>query len=529
MKNVALAYVRVSRLDEDERDRKVSPTTQREKALALGELDGLTVETFEDLDRSGKDTNHRPGYLAMMERLARGDVRYVVAYDQSRITRDLGDLQDFRASLARNGALFIEAATGRVLDPDDEDQELGSNVLGSVDQHYRRKVARRVRDSLMSKAARGDLVGPVPAGFVRRREINRANGHVTRVWVEIDERSAEVVRTIFREYATGKWSMKSLARALNARGTVPPEKHNVGRGARPAASATHTTIFTADSLKDILSNPRYAGRVPLRDGRVVAGNFPALVSESTFEACERIRMSQRFRPSRGPGAATKGSRYLLSGVLRCATCGSTMSGQTWKADRTHPADRYGYSCYRRRVGAGCSAPTIPQAVVEADLLAVLRAIALPPAFTRLVDRAVASRMRNYTSARTVSEHALREREERLTEVYLAGRMTKADYDIRWQELQRQRTSLAVAPAPLLTQQQGVLRTLVDAWETMPTDTRRQMLAAIFDNITASADGVDRLEPCEDWRPYVVAAIPSEVRLPTERKTGLEPATLTLAR
>jgi hypothetical protein len=59
-----------------------------------------------------------------------------------------------------------------------------------------------------------------------------------------------------------------------------------------------------------------------------------------------------------------------------------------------------------------------------------------------------------------------------------------------------------------------------------------MLAAIFDNVTASAEGVDRLEPCEDWRPYVVAAIPKPVtlpRAPTERKTGLEPATLTLAR
>ena len=35
-----------------------------------------------------------------------------------------------------------------------------------------------------------------------------------------------------------------------------------------------------------------------------------------------------------------------------------------------------------------------------------------------------------------------------------------------------------------------------------------MLAAIFDSITAK--GVERLEPCEDWRPYVVAAIPKPV-------------------
>ena len=91
---------------------------------------------------------------------------------------------------------------------------------------------------------------------------------------------------------------------------------------------------------------------------------------------------------------------------------------------------------------------------------------LPPAFTRVVDRVVASRTRTFGATQRLSEQALREREERLTEVYLAGRMTKAEYDRRWHELRQQRTSLSVAPAPLR---------------------------------------------------------------PTERKTGLEPATLTLAR
>jgi hypothetical protein len=74
----------------------------------------------------------------------------------------------------------------------------------------------------------------------------------------------------------------------------------------------------------------------------------------------------------------------------------------------------------------------------------------------------------------------------------------------------------------------VLATLVDEWDTMTADERKRMLAGIFDSVTVSADGVDRLEPCEDWRPYIVAAVPKRVRLGTERKTGLEPATLALA-
>jgi hypothetical protein len=74
-----------------------------------------------------------------------------------------------------------------------------------------------------------------------------------------------------------------------------------------------------------------------------------------------------------------------------------------------------------------------------------------------------------------------------------------------------------------------LSTLVDKWEAMTVDERKRMLAGIFDSATASADGVDRLEPCEDWRPYIAAAVPSPVRLPTERKTGVKRAEVITAR
>jgi len=123
----------------------------------------------------------------MLERLERGDARYVIGYDLSRISRSIGDQQDFFTALQRNGATFVESATGRTIDSTDEDEELGANVIGSVNMHARRKTARRVRDSLATKVARGAFVGPVPAGYVRRKEI-LPSGAVARTWVEADAR-----------------------------------------------------------------------------------------------------------------------------------------------------------------------------------------------------------------------------------------------------------------------------------------------------------------------------------------------------
>jgi hypothetical protein len=45
-------YVRASRLDEDERERKLSPAMQREKALAVPELVGVTFEVATPFGRT---------------------------------------------------------------------------------------------------------------------------------------------------------------------------------------------------------------------------------------------------------------------------------------------------------------------------------------------------------------------------------------------------------------------------------------------------------------------------------------------
>jgi len=125
-----LVHVRVSRLDEEERSRKISPEMQRDKALTLQELAGLDVETFEDLDISGKSAANRPGYQELLARLAAGGVRYVVAYDLSRITRSVGDQADLFTALDRGGAVFLEASTGRTVDPGNENDELGPMCSG---------------------------------------------------------------------------------------------------------------------------------------------------------------------------------------------------------------------------------------------------------------------------------------------------------------------------------------------------------------------------------------------------------------
>jgi type IV secretory pathway ATPase VirB11/archaellum biosynthesis ATPase/DNA invertase Pin-like site-specific DNA recombinase len=514
--NVALVYVRVSRLDDDEKDRRVSPAMQKDRALALPDLAGMTVEIYEDLNLSGKNTN-RPGYQRMLARLADGDVRYVVAYDLSRITRDVGDQQDFARALERAGALFVESARGRIRDLSDEDEEFAATIEGAGNQRERRKTSRRLRDTFAKQASDGVLIGSLPPGYFRKWEHDERTGKRLRCTVQFDEPAADTVRAIFRQYATGGYSQASLARWLNTHGYPVLKRKNSGQGARAhGVSVARQGMWTAGSLHDLLKNGRYAGLVARPDGSVVTSNaYPPIVDAATWSACERVRQSQWFRTKREPGATKAESPFLLTGLLRCHKCGSTMAGHT--AHGRKGQRRRTYRCYALKLGT-CRAAPVPKERIEAELVAVLGTMALPPGFAAAVDKAVAARLRTFGKAQTVSAEALAGREKRIRDLYELGHIDLDEYRRKHAEIQEQRDSLAARPAPLLQQQQTVLQTLVQDWSAMTDAERKQVLASIFDRINGGAEGIERLEPCEDWRPYVIAAMPKPVELRTARKS-----------
>jgi hypothetical protein len=116
----------------------------------------------------------------------------------------------------------------------------------------------------------------VPAGYVR------VDGKVT-----IDPERAPIVQLAFREYATGNYSLKSLAKALNGRGLRLPRAARF-RNNRPAAE-----MWTADVLKDLLSNPRYVGRIPRKDGSVSQGTYPAIIDPEMWADCAQVRLKGR--------------------------------------------------------------------------------------------------------------------------------------------------------------------------------------------------------------------------------------------
>jgi hypothetical protein len=90
--------------------------------------------------------------------------------------------------------------------------------------------------------------------------------------------------------------------------TVLSPRSDERRARSPAGGYSQARAnFHERDDQGLLRNPRFAGRVPLRDGRVVAGTFAALIDPATWEACQRIRSSKRRTVGNTAGAVTRGS------------------------------------------------------------------------------------------------------------------------------------------------------------------------------------------------------------------------------
>ncbi len=190
---------------------------------------------------------------------------------------------------------------------------------------------RRVREAIMAKASRGQVLGRTPYGYK-----TGINGQLQE---EPDE--ASVVQKIFEWYA-GPWSvpdtpplggigLRLVAQRLNDEGLRTRQGHP----------------WTQVAVAGILRNRVYLGTYS-RYGVRIVGSHPPLVDRELFNRAENV--TEMRRPVRKKRQADP---FLLSGLLRSEVSGRGLFGLTrrrsWKRQDGTPMEktyRY-YECPHR--------------------------------------------------------------------------------------------------------------------------------------------------------------------------------------
>ena len=238
----------------------------------------------------------------------------ILVWKFSRFTRKREHAVAFKSQLRRKGIRVVsiteqaeDNATGRLLE----------GIIESVDEYYSENLAQEVVRGMREAASRGFFLGSkAPFGY---RKVKVSDGAKERPTLEVDPATAPVVKEIFESSLRGN-GLKEICRELNERGVT-------NRGNR----------WYKGGLHYVLTNEAYTGAAvwgrtskgekdadPVR----VEGAWPALVSKDLFESVQQA-MRERAPKAQRPGRV--GSKFLLSGLLRCGVCGRPYSGQGAKS------------------------------------------------------------------------------------------------------------------------------------------------------------------------------------------------------
>ena len=321
---VAGIYIRTSTTFQGEHG--TSLETQAEQCTTLVEGMGYRVDPnciWKDME-SGAFMS-RDGLEKMLEAVKTRRVEMVVIHNPDRLGREPVDLLII-ARVFHAAGVRLEFVNG----PSDRDPEaeLLMFILGYVGQKERIQIMERTMRGKEKLARDGRYpIGPKILGY----DYDRDNKVRT-----INEEEAAIVRRIFQ------WTLEGVSRyriaiRLNDEGirTKKGKKWRQGGVKRIVENVAYTGRHYYGRYRHRKVDPKVAGKKrevtekPLSEAFLIENFTPRIISPELFEAAqERVR-------ERAPRFRRKGTRYLLTGFVRCGLCGGSVVGSSIMRGKRH--------------------------------------------------------------------------------------------------------------------------------------------------------------------------------------------------
>ena len=302
----AALYARVSL---DRQRQNYSIATQLEAMRGHCSLNNWEVVKEYVEDESGAKLN-RPALDQVREDVAQGLFDILVCHDVDRFGRNLGHQILLEQEFAKHG-VGVRYVLGDYKDT--PEGTLTKHIKGVIAEYEREKIIERTFRGRLGRAKSGQVsVGNRnPYGYIYKSEGRQG-------WLEITPFEAEVVKEIYRLYVDERLSAYGIAAKLT-------ESH--------IATKTKAEQWSPASVRQILSNETYAGiwydnkskrGKGINDrGDWIAVTVPAIISKELWGAAQERRANNRERLRKHPKYP-----YLLSGLLRCGSCGRAVIGKT---------------------------------------------------------------------------------------------------------------------------------------------------------------------------------------------------------
>ena len=310
----AALYARVS---SDRQDVDLSVAAQLRALRDYARDNGYRVaREYIDEAESGRIAD-RPQFRKMIDEggRVRSPFQVILVWKFSRFTRKREHAVAFKSMLRRKGIRVVsitehadDSPTGKLMEA----------IIESVDEFYSENLAQEVVRGMRESASRGFWVTTyAPYGY---KKVYVQDGPKTRPRLELNPPADKVVRRIFQLVLKGK-TILDVTKTLNAEGIL----------------TTKGKRWHKATVLKILNNEAYTGTLvwgsAAKDGAPpvrVENAFPSIVSKRRFRQARALldsRSPSKIHPRRAA------SPYLLSGLLKCETCGKTMTAAEAKSGK----------------------------------------------------------------------------------------------------------------------------------------------------------------------------------------------------
>ena len=309
----AALYARVS---SDRQDVDLSVSAQLRALRDYARANGYAVaREYVDEAESGRVAD-RPQFREMIDEGSRPKAPFevILVWKFSRFTRKREHAVAFKSMLRRKGIRVVsitehadDSPTGKLMEA----------IIESVDEFYSENLAQEVIRGMREAASRGFFLSSnAPFGY---RKIKVSDGAKERPTLEVDPATAPVVQEVFESSLRGN-GLKEICKELNDRGIT-------NRGKRWNKGGIHY-LLTNEAYTGTAVWGRKSRGEKAADPVRAEGAWPALVPRETFDEVQR---GMRVRAPRVQRPGTVGSKFLLSGLLKCGVCGRSYSGQGAKS------------------------------------------------------------------------------------------------------------------------------------------------------------------------------------------------------
>jgi hypothetical protein len=192
------------------------------------------------------------------------------------------------------------------------------NIAFGQSKYYIDNLSENIRRGHRAKLRRGVFPGFAPLGYT--------NNHRTRD-IDIDPMKAPLVRKGFELYATGKYTLKQIARALKDIG-LRSYKGNV---------------LSVSCVQRLLQNSFYYGLFEFK-GETYQGTHESIISKKLFDKCQEVMKSRGHIKTR---RAEK--TFPFRGLFACGECGCAITAELQKGHNYYRCTKKKNPCSQKYV------------------------------------------------------------------------------------------------------------------------------------------------------------------------------------